>query len=607
MVDVVDPMGVELVSDAGERRVRPGGLRLGRGLVDVGDREHGQGGQALGGVGELLLGAEGLHVVDHLATLLGRHRVSLRCQLGGLAVGVVLGHGDELYLGGVGVLADEFAEEPLEVAVVEPGLDVRERLLVAQVVVGVVVIVEPARHRLHRQGDPVGIAAPVALAEVELGLGERGEELVARDSAVGKLGADGLDKGAELLGDSLACALELEEQVRLVHPVNQDGEKVVREAGVEDASLEGRLVGPGDRVEEDVGRENALAVGGGAHHVGEADGGVLGRRCHVDAGETGCDRRLQRQRVGLARPARHRPAEPLVNKGELAINVEGSEEHGVGVGRRIVARVRVEEALVGERGYGAGVSAGLEAVGRVREEGTLHAEVEDVVGVRERAAHLVEDHAVVGQRRVLAVHLEVPALLLEDVPALVDCGMEHGVEVDPHEVLEVGSVGGGDRIHGLVGEGEGVQERLHRRLEQVHEGLLDGIGVGAAEHGVLEDVEDAGVVCGRRLEGDGERLVFVGAGEPQCAGARGVVAEHVRASGDFRQGLRGDDGESRMGRSHGQFGLQRGIGCAGICHGVPPRLLACVSRPVNVARRSRLVSPCGAFVTRASAAKTSSQ
>jgi len=127
----------------------------------------------------------------------------------------------------------------------------------------------------------------------------------------------------------------------------------------------------------------------------------------------------------------------------------------------------------------------------------------------------------------------VPSLLFEDAGAVVDGGMEHGIEVDAHEVLEVGRVGGGHWVHGLVREGEGVQERLHRRLEQVHERFLDGIGVGAAEDGVLEDVEDAGVIRGWRLEGDGERRVVIGAGEPQGAGTGGVVAKHVCAARDL--------------------------------------------------------------------------
>ena len=88
------------------------------------------------------------------------------------------------------------------------------------------------------------------------------------------------------------------------------------------------------------------------------------------------------------------------------------------------------------------------------------------------ALHFVEDHAFVAERARRAVGFDVPAFLLEAV--LVDAGEEHGVEVDVDEVVEILKVGAGDRVAGLVREGEGVEEGLERPLEQFDEGSFTG-------------------------------------------------------------------------------------------------------------------------------------
>ena len=226
-----------------------------------------------------------------------------------------------------------------------------------------------------------------------------------------------------------------------------------------------------------------------------------------------------------------------------------------------MARVGLEELLVGQRGDGAGVAAGLVAVGRRGEETALELLVEDVLGVGERALHLVEDDAVVGEAGLVALALDfqVPALLLKDPRPAVDRRVEHRVQIDAHEFLEVGRVRGGDGVHGLVGEGERVQEGLHRGLEQVHERLLDRVGVRAAQDRVLEDVEDARVVRGRGLERNREGLVVVGAGEPQQAGAARLVAHDVAVAADLGHGLGGDDGEAGVARAVRERGGRLGV------------------------------------------------
>ena len=122
--------------------------------------------------------------------------------------------------------------------------------------------------------------------------------------------------------------------------------------------------------------------------------------------------------------------------------------------------------------------------------------------------------------------------------------MQHGVHIDVHEVEQVLLVGGGHGVHGLVGEGQGVEERLHRGLEQVDEGFLDRVAVAAAEHRVLEDVEDAGVVGRRGLEGDGEGHVLVVVGKPHERRTRDAVAHDVGGPLDLGNLLDAFDNEA---------------------------------------------------------------
>ena len=465
-------------------------------------------------------------------------------------------------------LADELGQQALEIAGPQTSLEVGQYVFVAEVGDGVIVVVEPAGEHRHRQRDAVRGVAEIALAQVELRLGEGGLEPLGADAGRREVRAGPLHEGAELLGDAGLCAFELQVDLGLQLAVDERRGEVVAQAGVEHRALERRLVGAGDGVEQDVCRQDALAVGGRADHVREADGGVGGCRRHLDAGQRRCDGRLQGQRVGGAGAAVGRLAEAAVDEGQLAFDVQVAVEDRVGVGQVVVACVRVEELLVGQRGDGARHAARLVAVGGVGEERAADPLKEHLVRVGEGALHLVEDHAVVDQARVpvarvggrpvLAHELRVPALLLEDARAVVDGGVQDGVEVDVHQVLEVPLVGRGDGVHRLVREGQRVEEGLHAGLEQVDEGLLHGEAVRPAQDRVLQDMEDARVVGGRCLEGDGKGFVDVGGREPERAGARGVVAHHVARARELGEGLDGGHGESRMMRADGECGVGDG-------------------------------------------------
>ena len=91
-----------------------------------------------------------------------------------------------------------------------------------------------------------------------------------------------------------------------------------------------------------------------------------------------------------------------------------------------MARVRVQEPLVGERGNRARVTAALVRIGGVGIECGVDGVVQHAHGIGQRALHLVEHHAVIAQRALAQargaavalgalrqVQLVVPALLLK--------------------------------------------------------------------------------------------------------------------------------------------------------------------------------------------------
>ena len=227
-----------------------------------------------------------------------------------------------------------------------------------------------------------------------------------------------------------------------------------------------------------------------------------------------------------------------------------------------MARVRVQELLVGERGNRARVAAALVRIGGVGIERGVDGVVQHAHGVGKGALHLVEHHAVIAQRAlaqargaavVLAlgalrqVQLVVPALLLKNGGLGIDGRVEHRVQVHVHQVVQVLLVGGGNGVDGLVGVGHGVEERLHGALDQVDKRLLDGEFGRSAQHRVLKNMEHAGGIGRRRLKANGKGLVFVVACQVQQASARCGVAQHVGVRVELGHGLAALDGKAMAG------------------------------------------------------------
>eukprot|EP00964_Phaeocystis_antarctica_P152453 scaffold120327_cov44-Phaeocystis_antarctica.AAC.3 len=173
--------------------------------------------------------------------------------------------------------------------------------------------------------------------------------------------------------------------------------------------------------------------------------------------------------------------------------------------------MEVGELLERERRDRVRVAARVDGVRVVGEGRLLRGAVEQRVGRRVDALHLVEHHALVRQRLLQVLQLVVPPLLLEHravvlrarvqhlvrvrvrlrVGARVRVRVGHRVEVDVDQVVEVLGVLRRDRVARAVRVGEGVEEGLERALEQLGEGLLRGVLVAATQHAVLQDVRHA--------------------------------------------------------------------------------------------------------------------
>ena len=394
-----------------------------------------------------------------------------------------------------------------------------------------------------------------------------------------------LESAAQLARHAGLRVLQHDELVGLQTLGRGVAHHVTAQARRQDGLLNRRLVGPQQRLEQDIRCDRALAVERITQHKAQAHQGILGRGCHLDAlilaghGRLHVQRiRCQRGRIlaggnggvhAAARGTRLRQI-ALVQKRQRAVYVQVAVERYVRVGRIVMARVRVQELLVGERRNRARVAAALVRIGGIGIERGVDGVVQHAHGVGQRALHLVEHHAVVAQRaraQILGagvvgvafaalalrqVQLVVPALLLKNGRLGVDSRVEHRVQVHVHQVVQILLVGGGNGVDGLIGVGHGVEERLHGALDQIDERLLDGELGRPAQHRVLKNMEHAGGIGRRRLKANGEGFVLVVARQVQQARARGGVAQHVGVRVELGHGLAALDGKAVAGGTGNQ-------------------------------------------------------
>ena len=436
------------------------------------------------------------------------------------------------------VLQHQLAQQVLKIAAVQ----LASQLLVHRAVLECkrrgVVIVEPGAQRVARNGHAVGDAV-VALAQIVFVAADDGFQALARNAVLAQVAAGVLEHATQLARHAGLRVLQHDELVGLQALGRGVAHHVAAQAGGQNGLLNRCFVGAQQCLKQDIRRDRALAVERAAQHKAQAHQGVLGCSGHLDVLVLAGHGRLHAQRIGRQRGrvlaggngcvhaaacgTRLRQI-ALVQKGQCAVHVQVVVERDVGVGRIVVARMRVQELLVGERGNRARVAAAFVRIGGVGIERGIDGVVQHAHGVGQRALHLVEHHAVIAQRALAQargaavafalgalrqVQLVVPALLLKNGGLGVDGRVEHRVQVHVHQVIQILFVGGGDGVDGLVGVGHGVEERLHGALDQVDKRLLDGKLGRPAQHRVLKNMEHAGGIGRRRLKANGKGLVFV--------------------------------------------------------------------------------------------------
>ena len=170
-----------------------------------------------------------------------------------------------------------------------------------------------------------------------------------------------------------------------------------------------------------------------------------------------------------------------------------------------------QKLLIGQIGDARRVTAGFIAVAGVREQQRIHRAFHHGVGGAVRALHLIEHNPLI--HRGVAQFI-APALLPENFRLVIDCRMQHGIQIDIHQVQEIAVVAAGNRVHRLVGVGHCVQESLHRGFQQIDKRLLDRVFVRPAQHRVFQNMKHAGGVLRYRFKRNRKGFVFIGAVQP---------------------------------------------------------------------------------------------
>ena len=204
-----------------------------------------------------------------------------------------------------------------------------------------------------------------------------------------------------------------------------------------------------------------------------------------------------------------------------------------------------------------GITTRDEAIGVVREHRTIQRLAAESPRAGKGALHFGIDDAVTDQPIVL--ELVMPPLLAPRPVVLDAQGMEHGVEIDRYEVLEITVIARRHGIDRAVRPGRGVQIGRHRALQEFDERLFHRITIGPTEHGMLKDVRHARIVDRRRLEGDAEGLVVIGAVQPDKLGPVPLIDHLHHPTRHFGQILNRRDLESANLFANRHFILRLGL------------------------------------------------
>ena len=468
----------------------------------------------------------------------GRQRVfqhQLAVGADGLARLVLLGQGGHLHHLHRG-RGEQLPQQLVEPAACHFFAQGREQLVRVQQQ-GRVAGVQPASGSVDGIQHAVRQAAR-ALEGCKLGAVQRGQQQLLRD-ALGQNAVHGLAHGGgKLAGALLGGTAQNQFQRGLQGAVVKANVDVCAQIFGQQGGFQRGVVGAKQGVQKNFHAQLTLPVGkragvprqGALHLVRLRVLGVIGQ-LHAGA------RLLVLQRQARAGAGlRHFGKVVFVQQCQLFGHVHLAVQGDAAVVGAVVATVHPLVLLIGQCRDAGRVAAGNKAVSRVREHGPFQRVLQLRVRGSQRALHLVVHHAAHG-----AVGVPVPAFLLEH--ALVHHGQraEHRVQVHVHQVLEVGLVGGGKRVYGLIREGHRVQEGRHAAFQQLQERRSDRVFFAARQHRVFQNVEHSGVVGRKGAEADAERLVDIFIFHQQHGGTAHIVGEHRQGAVLFGAVLGAED------------------------------------------------------------------
>ena len=113
--------------------------------------------------------------------------------------------------------------------------------------------------------------------------------------------------------------------------------------------------------------------------------------------------------------------------------------------------------------------------------------------------------------------------------------MEHGIQIDIHQIPEVLIIAACHREHGLVRIGHGIQEGIHGSLDQLYKRILGRILLRTAQDRVFYDVRDTGGVLRGRAERNVEYLVVIFIFDQHDPGPGLVVLQHIAHRADISE------------------------------------------------------------------------
>ena len=218
-----------------------------------------------------------------------------------------------------------------------------------------------------------------------------------------------------------------------------------------------------------------------------------------------------------------------VQQFQLFSHIHFAIEGNAAVVGAVVAVIYPLILFIGQRRDAGRVAAGNKAVGRIREHGPFQCIFQLSIRCSQSALHLVVHHSAHG-----AVGTAVPALLLKHALVHHSQRAEHRVQVDIHQVFEVGLIGRSERVDRLIREGHRIQERCHAAFEQLQERRGHRVFFAACQHRVLQNVEHASVIGREGAKADAKRLVGILIFHQQHRGTAHIVGKHGQGSVLFR-------------------------------------------------------------------------